>query len=87
MPQPLDLLLCRLFGTFIIGVLRGSVVKCLTRNPGALGSSCTESSGFSVRVPLGKTLQSPCLVLVKHRKNMNSVRCRLYMTKILLKAA
>ena len=28
------------------GVLRGSVVKWLTRNPGVLGSSRTGSSGF-----------------------------------------
>ena len=27
-------------------VPHGSVVKCLTRNPGVLGSSCTGSSGF-----------------------------------------
>ena len=28
------------------GVLHGSVVKCLTRNPGVLGSSHTGCSGF-----------------------------------------
>ena len=28
------------------GVPHGSVVKCLTRNPGVLGLSCTGSSGF-----------------------------------------
>ena len=28
------------------GVLRGSLVKCLTCNPGVLGSSRTGSSGF-----------------------------------------
>ena len=26
--------------------LRGSVVKCLTHNPGVLDSSCTGSSGY-----------------------------------------
>ena len=46
------------------GVLCGSVVKCLTRNPGILGSNGTESSGFFVGVSLGKLLQSPSLVLV-----------------------
>ena len=30
-------------------VPRGSVVKCLTRNPGVLGLSCTESSGVFFR--------------------------------------
>ena len=30
-------------------VARGSVVKCLTRNPGVLGSSCTGSYGVFVR--------------------------------------
>ena len=69
------------------GVLRGSVVKRLTRNPGVLGSSRTGSSGFFVRVSLGKTLQSPSLVLVKPRKDMNNVSCRRDMTEILLKVA
>ena len=45
--------------------LRGSVVRCLTRNPGVLGSSRTGSSGFFVGVSLDETLQSPSLVLVK----------------------
>ena len=35
---------------------------------------------------LGKTLQSPSLPLVKPRKDMNNVRCRLDMPEILLKA-
>ena len=43
----------------ICGVLHGSVVKCLTCNPGVLGSSRTGSSGFFVGVSLGKTLQNP----------------------------
>ena len=36
---------------------------------------------------LGKTLQSPSLILVKARKDMNNVSCRRDMTEILLKAA
>ena len=39
-------------------VPRGSVVKCLTRNPGVLGLSRTRSSGFFVGVSLGMTLHS-----------------------------
>ena len=39
------------------------------------------------KVSLGKTLQSPSLVLVKPRKDMNKVSCRRDMTEILLKAA
>ena len=50
-------------------VLHGSVVECLTRNPGVLGSSRTGSSGFFVGVSLSNTLQSPSLVLMKPRKN------------------
>ena len=71
----------------LVGVLRGSVVKCLTRNPGVLGSSRTRSYGFFVGVSLGKTLQSPSLVLMKPRKDVNNVSCRRDMTEILLKAA
>ena len=63
------------------------MVKCLTRNPGILGSSRTGSSEFFAGVSFGKTLQSPSLVLVKTRKDMNNVSCRLDMTEILLKAA
>ena len=66
------------------GVLRGSVVKCLTRNQGVLGSSRTRSYGFFVRVSLGKTLQSPSLALVKPSKDRNNVSCN---TEILLKVA
>ena len=63
-----------------LGVQRGSVVKCLTRNSGLLGSSRTGSSGFFVGVSLGKILQSPSLVLVKLRKDMNNVSYRRDMT-------
>ena len=50
------------------GVPRGSVVKCLTRNPGVLGSSLTESSGFFRGSVLGQDTSEPSLVLVKPRK-------------------
>ena len=69
------------------GDLRGSVVVCLTRNPEVRGSSRIGTSAFFVGVSLGKTLQSPSLVLLKPRKDMNNVRCRRDMTEILLKAA
>ena len=38
-------------------------------------------------VSLGKTLQSPCLELVKTRKDMNDVSCPGDITEIMLKAA
>ena len=70
------------------GVPRGSVVKCLTRNPVVQGSSRTTSSGFFfVGVSVGQTLQSPSLIIVKPRKDMNNVSCRRDMTEILLKTA
>ena len=42
-----------------------------------------------MEVSLGKTLQSPSLVLVKPRKDMNNVKCHHDMSKVhvLLKAA
>ena len=64
-----------------------SVVKCLTRNPGVLGSSRTGSSGFFRGTVLGQDTSEPSLVLVKPRKYMNKVSCRRDMTEILLKAA
>ena len=68
-------------------VPRGSVVKCLTRDPGVLGSSCTGSSGVFRGSVLGQDTSEPSLVLVKPRKDMNNVSCRRDMTEILLKAA
>ena len=59
-------------------VLRGSVVKSLTCNPGILGLSRTGSSEFFLVVSLGKTLQNPSLVLVK---DMNNVSCHRDMTE------
>ena len=41
------------------GVLRGSVVKCLTRNPGVLGSSRTGSSGSFRGNVLGQDTSEP----------------------------
>ena len=68
-------------------VPRGPVVKCLTRNPGVLGSSRTRSSELFRGSVLGKDTSEPSLVLVKPRKDMNNVSCRGDMTEILLKAA
>ena len=50
-----------------------SVVKCLTRNPGVLGSSRTGYSGFFRGSVLGQDTSEPSLVLVKPRKDMNNV--------------
>ena len=52
----------------IVRVPRGSVVRCLTRNPGVLGSSLTRSSGFFRGSVLGQDTSEPSLVLVKPRK-------------------
>ena len=71
----------------VLRVPRGSVVKCLTRNPVVLGSSRTGSSGFFRGSVLGQDTSEPSLVLVEHRKDMNNVSCRRDMTEILLKAA
>ena len=49
-------------------VPRGSVVRCLTRNPGDLGSNRTRSSGFFRGSVLGQDTSEPSLVLVKPRK-------------------
>ena len=43
---------------------------------GSWGSSRTISSGFFAGVSIGKTLQSPSLVLMKPRKDMNNESCR-----------
>ena len=53
---------------FITRVPRGSEVRCLTRNPGVLGSSLTRSSGFFRGSVLGQDTSEPSLVLVKPRK-------------------
>ena len=72
------------------GVLRGSVVKCLSQNPEVLRLSCTGPSGFFVGVSFSKTIQCPSLVLVKpktEKKDMNNVSCHRDMTEIRLKVA
>ena len=63
------------------GVLRGIVVKCLTRYPGVLGSTRIGSSGVFVNVTFGKALQCS-LELVQPRKNTNNVSCHSDMTEI-----
>ena len=70
----------------IRGVLRSSLVKCLVIQ-GSWVRAALDPLGFFVGVSLGKTLQSPSLVLVKPQKDINNVICRRYMTEILLKAA
>ena len=70
---------------FRVVVLHGSVIKCLTRNPGVLDFSSTGSSRFFARVSLGKTLQSPGSVLTKFRKDMNNVSHHHDIPEILLK--
>ena len=70
-------------------VSRGPVVKCLTCNPGILGSSHTGSAGFFRGSVLGQDTSEPSLVhvLVKLRKDMNNVSYPCDMTEILLKLA
>ena len=53
---------------YIYRAPRGSVVRCLTRNPGLLGSSRTRSSGSFRGSVLGQDTSEPSLVLVKPRK-------------------
>ena len=69
----------------LIRVLCCSVVECLRHNLGALDSNHTGSSTFFMGMSLGKTLQSPSLVLVKPRKDMNNVSRQHDMTEIMLK--
>ena len=68
------------------GVLRGSVVKDGTRDPEVPGLSLNGSTSFFVGMTVGETLQSPCLVMVNLRKNINNVSCRRDMTIMVLKA-
>ena len=63
------------------GVLRGKVVKCLTRYPGVLGSTRIGSSGVFVSVTFGKALQCS-LELVQPRKDTNNVSCHRDMIEI-----
>ena len=69
------------------GVLGGPVVKCLTRNPGVLGSSRTGSSGFFCGSVLGQDTSEPQPSTGVTQEDMNNVNCCRDMTEILLKAA
>ena len=63
------------------------MVKCLTRNPGVLGSSHTGSSGFFRGSVLGQDTSEPQPSTGEAQEDMNNVNCRRDMTEILLKAA
>ena len=65
------------------GVLRGSGVKCLTRNPGVLGLSCTESSGFFGGSVLGQDTSEPQPSTGETQEHVNNVNCCRDMTEIL----
>ena len=69
------------------GVLCGTVVKCLTNNPGDLGSSRTGSSGVFCGSVFGQDTLEPKPSTGKPRKDMNNVNCHHDMTEILLEAA
>ena len=69
------------------GLLRGSVVKCLTLNPGVLGLCRTGSSGFFRGSVLGQDTSEPQPSTGETQESMNNVSCRRGMTEILLKAA
>ena len=85
---PLKRNVCSFFKTFVVSrVPRSSAVKCLTRDPGVLGSSRTRSSGFFRGSVLRQDTYEPSLVLVKPREDMNSVSCSRDITEILLNAA
>ena len=70
----------------IYGVLRVSVVKCLTCNPEVLGSSLTGSSGLFRGSVHGQDTSEPKPSASETQKNMNNVNGRRDMTEILLKA-
>ena len=69
------------------GVLRGTVVKCLTSNPGVLGLSRTGSSGFFRGSVLGQDASEPQPSTGETQEDINNVSCRHDMTEILLKVA
>ena len=62
-------------------------MKCLTRNPGVLGSSLTGSSWFFRGSVLGQDTSEPSPSTGEIQESMNNVNCRRDMTEILLKAA
>ena len=55
------------------GILLSSMVKCLTGNQGVLGQAPLDHLGFFCGSVLG--LDSPSLVLVKPRTDINSLSC------------
>ena len=69
-----------------MGVLFGSVVKFLTRNPGVLGSSRTGSPGFFGGSVLGQDTSEPQPSTGETQEDMKNVSCQCDMTEILLKA-
>ena len=72
---------------YIGRVPRGSVVECLTRNPGVLSLSRTGSSVFfSWECPWARHFRA-LPSTGETQKSMNNVSCRRDMTEILLKAA
>ena len=60
----------------MLGVLRGSVVKSLTRNPGFLGSIRTGTSGFFVGIFFWQDTSEPQPSTGETQKNMNNMSCR-----------
>ena len=52
----------------LLGSLRDPVAKRRSRDVGVPGSSLARSTGFVLGVSLGKTPQSPNLVLVKPKQ-------------------
>ena len=65
------------------GVLRGSVVKCLTRSPGVLGSSRTGSSGFFRGSVFGQDTSEPQPCTGETQEDVNNVNSCRDMTEIL----
>ena len=64
------------------GVLRGSVVKCLTCNPGVLGSSHTGSCVFFRGSVLWQDTSEPQPSTGETQEDVNNVNCRRDMTEI-----
>ena len=65
-----------------VGVLLGSVVTCLTRNPEVLGLSRTGSSGFVRGSVLGQDTSEPQPSTCETQEDVNNVNCRGDMTEI-----
>ena len=69
------------------GVLHGSVVECLTRNQGVLGSSHTGSSEFFRGSVLEQDTSEPQPSTGETQEDVNNVNCHRDITEILLKVA